>query len=168
MTHGFTRITGLALAVLMLDVGPAWAGGYRLRGSGSDVKTDSNVDATGGISGGAPGLPSVGGSLNTDTTVDGRIEPNVQQPEEPSASPRLDTEPSARDHSPRDWNRPAPRSDQNMNRPDTQAPRSDQHLSQPGVQSPRVDDNQHQPDAQSPRSDRSPSDADQPLRSYKQ
>jgi hypothetical protein len=167
MTHGFTRITGLSLAVLMLGFGPAWAGGYRRSGTDTDVKSDTNLGVSGGIGSGSSGAPSVGGSLNTDTSVDGQVEPNLKQPEGPSASPRMDTEPNARDHSSRDRSRPAPRSDENLIRPDVQSPRSDQNLNQPDVQSPRMDQNQNQPDTQSPRSDRSPSEL-QPLRSYKQ
>ena len=137
MTHGFTRITGVALALLLIGSGPAGAG-YKHKRAGAE----------------AQGAPPVGGALNTDTSVDGQVEPNTRQPEEPSASPRMETEPGARDRGPHDTDRPAPRSDDALMRPD--------------VQSPRQDGNQPQGDAQSPRSDRTPGQPDQPLRSYKQ
>jgi hypothetical protein len=120
MTHGFTRITGLSLAVVMLGFGPAWAGGYKHAGVDADIKSDTGA----GVSGGMQGSPAVGGALGTDTSVDGQVDPKLRQPEEPSASPRMDTEPSARDHS-RSGDMQAPRSDENLNRPDTQSPRSE-------------------------------------------
>jgi hypothetical protein len=150
MTHGFTRITGLSLAVLMLGFGPAWAGGYKRSGADTDVKSDTNVGVSGGVGAGMQGSPTVGGALGTDTSVDGQVEPNLKQPEEPSASPRMGTEPSARDHSPREGAQPAPRSEDNLNRPNVQSPRSTP--SAPDMQSPRLDGNPNQPGTQSPRS----------------
>ena len=94
MTHGFTRITGLSLALLMLGVGPAWAGGYKRSSADTDVKSETNTGVSGGIGAGTQGSPAVGGALRTDTSVDGQVEPNLKQPEEPSASPRMDTEPA--------------------------------------------------------------------------
>ena len=149
MTHGFTRITGLSLAVLMLGFGPAWAG-YKRSGADTDVKSDTNVGVSGGVGAGMQGSPAVGGALGTDTSVDGQVEPNLKQPEEPSASPRVETEPSARDHSPREGAQPAPRSEDNLHRPNVQSPRSTP--SAPDMQSPRLDGNLNQPDTQSPRS----------------
>jgi hypothetical protein len=150
MTHGFTRITGLSLAVLMLGVGPAWAGGYKRSSADADVKSETNVGVSGGIGAGTQGSPAVGGALGTDTSVEGQVEPNLKQPEQPSASPRMDTEPSARDHSPRAGEQQAPRSEDNLNRPNVQSPRSSPGA--PDMQSPRLDGNQNQPDTQSPRS----------------
>jgi hypothetical protein len=149
MTHGFTRITRLSLALLMLGVGPVWAGGYKRSSADTDVKSETNTGVSGGIGAGTQGSPAVGGALGTDTSVDGQVEPNIKQPEEPSASPRMDTEPSARDHSPRQGDQQAPRSEDNLNRPNVQSPRSTP--SAPDMQSPRLDGNQNQPDTQSPR-----------------
>lgn len=142
MTHGFTRITGLPLAVLLVGSGPAWAGAYKHKRTGAEGQ----------------GVPPVGGALNSDTSVDGQVEPNVKQPEEPSASPRMETEPGARDRAPHDANRPAPRSSDTLMRPDVQSPRSDGNLNTPDVQSPRRDGSQPQGDTPS----------EPPLRSYKQ
>jgi hypothetical protein len=142
MTHGFMRITGLALAVLLVGFGPAWAGAYKNKRTSGDT----------------PGVPPTGGVLNTDPSVDGQAKPDVKPPEEPSASPRMETEPGARDHQPNDANRPAPRSDDTRIQPDTQSPRSGGTQNTPDVQSPRRDGGQPQADTQS----------DQPLRSYKQ
>jgi hypothetical protein len=113
-------------------------------------------------------MPPVGGALNTDTSVDGKVEPNVKHPEEPSASPRMETEPGARDRAPHDTNRPAPRSGDTLMRPDVQPPRSGGNLNTPDAQSPRRDGNQPQGDMQSPRSNRTPGEPEQPLGSYKQ
>ncbi len=150
MTYRFTRITGLSLAVLMLGFGPAWAGGYKRSGADTDVKGETNVGGSGGVGAGMQGSPAVGGALGTDTSVDGQVEPNTKQPEEPSASPRMETEPSARDHSPREGLQPAPRSEDNLNRPNVQSPRSTPRA--PDAQSPRLDGNQNQPDTKAPRS----------------
>ena len=138
MTHGFMRITGLTLAALLVGFGPAWGGAYK----------------HGRASGDTQGVPPAGSTLNTDPSVDGQAKPDVKQPEEPSASPRMETEPGARDHLPNGPNRPAPRSDGTRVQPDAQSPRSDGPRSAPDAQSPRRDGGQPQ--------------EDQPLRSYKQ
>ena len=151
MTHGFMRITGIAMAVLLVAFGPAWAGAYKKqRLAGGDT----------------PGaVPPSGGALNTDPSVDGQ--PGVKQPEEPSASPRMETEPGARDHQPNGENRPAPRSNDTLIRPDVQSPRSDGTRNTPDVQSPRRDGTPPQGDMQSPPFKPTPGQ-EQPLRSYKQ
>jgi hypothetical protein len=152
MTHGF-KIAGFSLAVVVLGFGPAGAGGCKHSGTGSDIRSGTSTEskddsATGvrgdagtGLSGGAVtlGSPSTGGSLNTDTSVHGPGDPRLTHPDQPSASPRMDTEPSARDRM-REREQWWPRSHHDPN----------------------------QSDAQSPRSDRSPSPPDQPLGSYKQ
>jgi hypothetical protein len=162
MTHRF-KIAGLSLAVVVLGCGPAVAGGYKHSGTGSDIRSGTSTepkddsgtgirgDAGAGLSGGAvmPGQPSTGGALDTDTSVHGRGDPRLRHPDQPSASPRMDTEPSARDRM-REREQWWPRSDHDPNQSDAQSPRPEQ------------------PDAQAPRSDRSPSQSDQPLRSYKQ
>jgi hypothetical protein len=175
MTHGF-KIAGFSLAVVVLGFGPAGAGGYKHSGTGSDIRSGTSTEskddsATGvrgdagtGLSGGAvtPGSPSTGGSLNTDTSVHGPGDPRLTHPDQPSASPRMDTEPSARDRM-REREQWWPRSHHDPNQSDAQSPRSE-----PDGQSPRSQEKPSQPDAQSPRSDRSPSPPGQPLRSYKQ
>ena len=94
----------------------------------------------------------MGGALGTDTSVDGQVEPNLKQPEEPSASPRMDTEPSARDHSPRQGDQQAPRSEDNLNRPDVQSPRSTPEYTGHAVAAAGWQPAQYQPDTQpSPR-----------------
>jgi hypothetical protein len=165
MTHGF-KIAGLALGLVVLGFGPAGAGGYKHSGTGSDIRSgtsegqdDSGTGVRGGagagLGGGAvtPGAPATGGSLGTDTSVHGPTDPGLKHPDQPSASPRMDTEPSARDR---------------MREREQWWPRSDHDASQSDVQSPRVDENRSQPGVHSPRSDLSPSQPDQPLRSYKQ
>jgi hypothetical protein len=142
MTHGFTRITGLTLAVLLVGFGPAWGGAYKHGRAGGDT----------------PGGPPTGGALNADPSVDGQAKPDVKQPDEPSASPRMETEPGARDHVPNGPNRPAPRSDDTRIQPDAQSPRSDGTRNTPDGQSRRSDGTQ-------PRGDMQP---EQPLGSYKQ
>jgi hypothetical protein len=163
MTHGFTRITGIALAVLLSGSGAAWAGGYIDKRMSAEAQSSS---------------PSVGGALDTDTSVDNQVEPNVKPPEEPSASPRMETQPGARERRAPGPDRPAPRSDEHVNRPDAQSPRSDDNPSTSprpdGAQNPpdvpprRQDGGQPQRDWQSPRTELTPGQAEQPLRSYKQ
>jgi hypothetical protein len=148
MRHGFTRITGLTLAILSIASAPGWAGGYKHRPA----------------SGEAQGMPPVGGALNTDTSVDGQVEPNLKQPDAPSASPRTETEPGARDHAPHPV-RPAPRSDDTLTRPDARSPRSP---GSPELPSPRRDASPRPGEAQSPRPERAPGQPEQPLGAYKQ
>jgi hypothetical protein len=162
MTHGF-RIAGLSLAVVVLGFGPAGAGGYKHSGTGSDIRSGTSTEskddsATGvrgdagtGLSGGAvtPGSPSTGGSLDTDTSVHGSGDPRLKHPDQPSASPQMDTEPSARDRM-REREQWWPRSRHDPNQSDAQSPRSEQ------------------PDVKSPRSDGTQGQQDQPFRSYKQ
>src|SRR5262245_16832519 len=147
MTHGFTRITGIAVAVLLIGSGPVWAGAYKHRRAGAEADGSPSHGPA------SPGSPSVGGALDADTSVDRQGDPNVKPPE-PSASPRMETQPGAR-------NRRTPD-------PDRPAPRSEEHLSRPDVQSPRQDGGQTQGDSQSPRSRLAPGEPEQPLRSYKQ
>ena len=151
MTHGFMRIIGIALAVLMVGIGPAWAGAYKHKRVSGDTP-----DA----------VPPSGGALNTDPSVDGQ--PDVKQPEEPSASPRTETEPGARDRVPDGVNRPAPRSDDTRIGPDVQSPRSRGTLNGPDLGAPRPDGGQPQGDVRSPRPNKTPGQPDQPFRSYKQ
>jgi hypothetical protein len=143
MRHGFTRITGLTLAVLLIGSVPASAGGYKHKRPGGD----------------AQGVPPTSGALNADPSVDGQVDPNVRPPEEPSASPRTETEPGARDHQ-RHPVRPAPRSDDTARRPDAQSPRSHSD-----VQPPRRDGAPQQGEAPRPRL--APGQPEQPLGSYK-
>ena len=166
MTHGF-KIAGLALGLVVLGFGPAGAGGYKPSGTGSDLRsgtsTEGQDDSGTGVRGGAgaglgggavvPGAPATGGSLGTDPSVHGPSDPVLKHPDQPSASPRMETEPGARDR---------------MREREQGWPRSDHDANQSDVQSPRVDEDRSQPGVQSPRSDRSPSQPDQPLRSYKQ
>ena len=166
MTHGF-KIAGLALGLVVLGFGPAGAGGYKHSGTGSDIRsgtsTEGQDDSGTGVRGGAgaglgggvvvPGAPATGGTLGTDPSVHGPPDPVLKHPDQPSASPRMETEPGARDR---------------MREREQWWPRSDHDANQSDVQSPRVDEERSQPGVQSPRSDRSPSQPDQPLRSYKQ
>ena len=145
MRHGFARITGLTLVVLLIGFTPAGAGGYKHKRPGADTQ----------------GMPPASGALNTDTSVDSQVEPSVKPPDEPSASPRMETEPGARDHVPV---RPAPRSTDTQSRPDLQSPRSHGN---PEMQSPRRD-GRPRDEAQTPRLERSPGQPEQPLGSYKQ
>jgi hypothetical protein len=154
MTHGF-RIAGLALGLVVLGFGPAGAWGYKHSGTGSDIRsgtsTEGQDDSGTGVRGGAgaglgggvvvPSAPATGGTLGTDPSVHGPSDPVLKHPDQPSASPRMETEPGARDR---------------MREREQWWPRS------------RVDEERSQPGVQSPRSDRSPSQPDQPLRSYKQ
>jgi hypothetical protein len=152
MTHGFVRITGLTLAVLLVGFGPAWSGADKDRRASGDT----------------PGTPPTGGALNADPTVDGQAKPDVKQPDEPSASPRMETEPGARDHLPSGPNRPAPRTDDTRIQPGARSPRSDGTRNTPDAQAPRRDGGQPQGDMQSPPFNPTPGQPEQPLRSYKQ
>jgi hypothetical protein len=149
MTHGFTRITGIAVAVLLIGSGPAWAGAYKHRRAGAEADGSPAQGPT------SPGSPSVGGALDTDTSVDRQVEPSVKPPDEPSASPRMETQPGARNRRTPDPDRPAPRSDEHLNRPDAQSPRPDGSQPQGDMRSPWPEPTPGQPD-------------EQPLRSYKQ
>ena len=61
MTHGFMRIIGIALAVLMVGIGPAWAGAYKHKR----------------VSGDTPGaVPPSGGALNTSSVAPAKIAAN--------------------------------------------------------------------------------------------
>ena len=165
MTHGF-KIAGLALGLVVLGFGPAGAEGHK-SGTSGDIRSGTSTEgqddggagvrsgAGAGLGGGAviPGAPATGGSLGTDPSVHGPSDPVLKHPDQPSASPRTDTEPGARDR---------------MREREQGGPRSDHDANQSDVQSPRGDEDRSQPGAQSPRSDRSPSQPDQPLRSYKQ
>ena len=94
MTHGFTRITGLSLALCWSAPGPAWAGGYKRSSADTDVKSETNTGVSGGIGAGTQGSPAVGGALGTDTqSVDGRAEPNLNSAKAASQS-RLGWRPS--------------------------------------------------------------------------
>jgi len=139
MMHGFARIVGVAVAVLLIGFGPAWAGAYQQKRAGAEAQGATS-----------PGSPSVGGALDTDTSVHGQADPNVKPPEEPSASPRMETQPGARTGRSPGTDRPAPRSEEHLNRPDSQTPRSGEDPKTP------------------PRPELTPGQADQPLRSYKQ
>jgi hypothetical protein len=138
MRHGFTRITGIAVAGLLIGSGPAWAGAYK------DMRTGPQTQGSPSQESPAPGSPSVGGTLDNDMSMDHQGGPNVKAPDEPSASPRMETQPGARNPRPPGTDRPAPRSEEHLDRPDAQSPRSDDSLTRP------------------------PRSGDQPFRSYKQ
>jgi len=119
MRHGFTRITGIAVAVLLIGSGPAWAGAYK------DMRAGAQAQGSPSQGSPSPGSPTVGGALDNDTSVDHQGGPNAKAPEEPSASPRMETQPGARTPRPPGTDRPAPRSEEHLERPDAQSPRSE-------------------------------------------
>ena len=93
MTHGF-KIAGPALGLVVLGFGPAGAGGYKHSGTGGDIRSGTSAEgqdsATGvragagaGLGGGAviPGAPPTGGSLGTDTSVHGPVDPSLKHPD---------------------------------------------------------------------------------------
>ena len=167
MTHGFNGSPVSRSALVVLGFGPAGAGGYKHSGTGSDIRSGTSTEGQGdsgtgvrggagaGLGGGAvvPGAPATGGSLGTDPSVDGQSDPVLKHPDEPSASPRMETEPGARDR---------------MREREQWWPRSDHDANQSDVQSPRWT----RSGASRASSRRAPIGAraspDQPLRSYKQ